>query len=98
MVISLVVPVFNEEATIAIFYNRVRTFQPFHEYKIEILFINDGSVDTTEQLIKSLKLNDSLVRLINFTRNFGKESALMAGLEYAIGMLLFQLMLIFRTL
>lgn len=85
MVISLVVPVFNEEATIAIFYNRVRTFQPFHEYKIEILFINDGSVDTTEQLIKALKLNDSLVRLINFTRNFGKESALMAGLEHAIG-------------
>lgn len=85
MVISLVVPVFNEEATIAIFYNRVRTFQPFYEYKIEILFINDGSVDTTEQLIKALILNDSLVRLISFTRNFGKESALMAGLEHAIG-------------
>ncbi|MBJ9578241.1 CPS-53 prophage, bactoprenol glucosyl transferase [Acinetobacter baumannii] len=85
MLISLVVPVFNEEATILIFYNRVRSHQEFKHYDVEILFVNDGSRDTTEHIINTLKINDSFLKVINFTRNFGKEAALMAGLEYATG-------------
>ncbi|MFJ2986624.1 glycosyltransferase family 2 protein [Collimonas sp. NPDC087041] len=85
MKISLVVPVFNEEATIPIFYKSVREYQALEKYEIEIIFINDGSKDKTADVAGRLALSDSLVTLINFSRNFGKEPALFAGLEYATG-------------
>lgn len=83
MKISLVVPVFNEEDTIPIFYQTVR--QELSRYDVEIVFINDGSKDGTEEIINALSVSDPLVRPLSFTRNFGKESALFAGLEYAVG-------------
>lgn len=83
MKISLVVPVFNEEDAIPIFYKAVR--QELSRYDVEIVFINDGSKDGTEEIINALSISDPLVRPLSFTRNFGKESALFAGLEYAIG-------------
>lgn len=83
MKISLVVPVFNEEDTINIFYNAVR--QHLNDYEIEIVFINDGSHDNTESIIKKLADSDRLVKAISFSRNFGKEPALFAGLENATG-------------
>lgn len=83
MKISLVVPVFNEEDTINIFYNAVR--QHLKDYEIEIVFINDGSHDNTESIIKKLADSDRLVKAISFSRNFGKEPALFAGLENATG-------------
>lgn len=85
MKISLVVPVYNEEETIPIFYQTVRNYQPLQQYEIEIVFVNDGSIDKTEELINHYAKHDSLVLPLSFTRNFGKEAALMAGLTYATG-------------
>lgn len=85
MKISLVVPVFNEEDTIPIFYKAVREYDLLKEYDVEIVFINDGSKDSTENIINALSISDSLVKSLNFTRNFGKEPALFAGLDHATG-------------
>lgn len=85
MKISLVVPVYNEEATIPIFYKTVREFEGLREHEVEIVFINDGSKDGTESLINALAISDALVIPLSFTRNFGKEPALFAGLDHATG-------------
>ncbi|EPF2245540.1 glycosyltransferase family 2 protein [Citrobacter werkmanii] len=85
MKISLVVPVFNEEATIPIFYKTVREFEDLKEHEVEIVFINDGSSDSTESIINALAVSDKLVVPLSFTRNFGKEPALFAGLDNATG-------------
>lgn len=85
MKISLVVPVFNEEDTIPIFYKAVREYDPLKEYEVEIVFINDGSKDSTENIINALAISDELVKPLSFTRNFGKEPALFAGLDHASG-------------
>ncbi|MFX4311437.1 glycosyltransferase family 2 protein [Enterobacter sp. 63] len=85
MKISLVVPVFNEEDTIPIFYKAVREFDGLQQFDVEIIFINDGSKDTTESIINTLAVADPLVKALSFTRNFGKEPALFAGLEHAEG-------------
>ncbi|WAH52375.1 glycosyltransferase family 2 protein [Pseudescherichia vulneris] len=85
MKISLVVPVFNEEDTIPIFYNTVREYEGLREHEVEIVFINDGSKDATESIINALSLSDARVVALSFTRNFGKEPALFAGLDYASG-------------
>lgn len=83
MKISLVVPVFNEEDTIPIFYQSVR--KELTEHEVEIIFVNDGSKDGTESIINALSISDSLVKSVSFTRNFGKEPALFAGLDNATG-------------
>lgn len=85
MKISLVIPVFNEEAVTPIFYDAVRSEQSLKPYQVELVFINDGSRDKTAEQIKALIQHDPLVLLINFSRNFGKEPALFAGLEHATG-------------
>lgn len=85
MKISLVVPVFNEEDAIPIFYKTVREFEDLEQYEVEIVFINDGSKDATESIINALAIADPLVVPLSFTRNFGKEPALFAGLDYATG-------------
>lgn len=85
MKISLVVPVFNEEEAIPLFYQEVRGYAAFAEHDIEIIFVNDGSTDATESILRHIELNDCLVRHVCFTRNFGKEPALFAGLEESTG-------------
>ena len=85
MKISLIVPVFNEEDTIPIFYKTVRGYEELKKYDVEIVFINDGSTDATESIINALALSDSLVVPVSFTRNFGKEAAIFAGLECSTG-------------
>ncbi|MDP2570698.1 glycosyltransferase family 2 protein [Vibrio penaeicida] len=83
--ISLIVPVFNEEEAIPLFYKTVKENSELNRYDIEILFINDGSTDLTESIIEALSVSDKNVISLSFTRNFGKEPALMAGLEHASG-------------
>lgn len=85
MKISLVVPVFNEEEAIPLFYKSVREYKEFADKDIEIVFVNDGSSDKTENIISALSLADEKIKVINFTRNFGKEPALFAGLEASSG-------------
>ena len=83
MTISLVVPVFNEEEAIPIFYSAVK--KELSDFDVEIVFINDGSKDNSENIINALEASDPMVKAYSFTRNFGKEAALFAGLERATG-------------
>ena len=83
--ISLIVPVYNEEATIEIFYSTVRSKLAELDYDFEIVFINDGSRDKTEEIIEALAKKDTLVSPLSFIRNFGKEAALFCGLEHCKG-------------
>ncbi|CDL84089.1 glycosyltransferase family 2 protein [Xenorhabdus szentirmaii] len=85
MKISLVVPVFNEEEAIPVFYKAVRENEELKQYNVEIIFINDGSTDATENIINSLSFSDNSIISLSFTRNFGKEPALFAGLDHATG-------------
>ena len=85
MKVSLVVPVLNEEEAIPVFYKTVRAFTELQQYEIEIVFVNDGSTDASESILDALAVSDPLLVVLTFTRNFGKEAALFAGLEYATG-------------
>ncbi|QBY45974.1 glycosyltransferase family 2 protein (plasmid) [Arsenophonus nasoniae] len=85
MKISLIVPVLNEEEAVPIFYKAVRDFNELKQHEVEIVFINDGSKDATESIINALAVSDPLVIPLSFTRNFGKEPALFAGIEHATG-------------
>jgi glycosyltransferase involved in cell wall biosynthesis len=83
--ISIVVPCFNEEQTIPIFYKTVTSVLAEIGIKYEFLFIDDGSHDLTAKVVRNIRTTDLRVSLISFSRNFGKEAALLAGLEHAVG-------------
>ncbi len=86
--LSVVVPCFNEEEAIPIFYKeceRIFSENKIKEKKIEYIFVDDGSSDKTLEIIKQLRENDERVHFISFSRNFGKEAALYAGLSKASG-------------
>ncbi|MDU4126554.1 glycosyltransferase family 2 protein [Pantoea sp.] len=85
MKISLVVPVLNEEDAIGFFYRQLKSFQPLEEHEVEVVFVDDGSTDFTSFLMKEMAEKDPLIKNVFFTRNFGKEAALFAGLENATG-------------
>jgi glycosyltransferase involved in cell wall biosynthesis len=85
MKISLVVPVFNEEETIDTFYEAVRRDLSDLGCAVEIVFVDDGSFDRTYASMRAMALADPLVVPVRFTRNFGKETALIAGIEHASG-------------
>lgn len=84
--ISIIVPCYNEEKVINIFYDTIiKVTKSLSNYDFELLFVDDGSNDNTLSLIRELSLNDDRIRYINFSRNFGKESAMLAGLQNSIG-------------
>ena len=86
--LSVVVPCYNEEETVADFHAElIKNDSYFQEndMQLEILFINDGSKDATSLEVKKLKEKDPRVRLISFSRNFGKEAAMYAGLQKSQG-------------
>ena len=84
--ISIVVPCFNEEESIPYFYNEfISLTTQMPQQSFEVIFVDDGSKDKTLELIEKLSLNDDRVKYISFSRNFGKESAIYAGLESSIG-------------
>lgn len=85
MNISLIVPVFNEALTIELFHRTVRAEPSLAHHQVEIVFINDGSTDATAAILRRLAEQDERVVAVNFSRNFGKEPALFAGLDYATG-------------
>ena len=85
--ISVVISCYNEEKSIPLFYKemeRVRK-KDFKDIEFEYIFVNDGSEDTTIDVIKELNKKDKKVRYISFSRNFGKEAAMYAGLEASEG-------------
>ncbi len=85
MKLSLVVPCFNEEENVPLFYNRVKSDFKNAGFDYEIVFVNDGSSDGTLRELKKLLEGDIPVKIVTFSRNFGKESAMYAGLENSEG-------------
>ncbi|MDP2178384.1 MAG: glycosyltransferase family 2 protein [Methylophilaceae bacterium] len=84
--ISVVVPAFNEEDVIELFHRRMgEIFDRLPQYRCEMIFVNDGSSDRTQQIVDSLAERDERVCVITLSRNFGKEAAMTAGLDMAEG-------------
>jgi glycosyltransferase involved in cell wall biosynthesis len=83
--ISIVVPCFNEQDTILSFYNIITPILTKIGLNYEIIFVDDGSYDLTSEIVRNVRLVDKRVSLISLSRNFGKEAALLAGLEHAVG-------------
>lgn len=84
--ISLIVPCFNEEDTVDAFYNKaVQVWHKLNQYELEIVYVDDGSKDQTLQKIEKLHEKDHRVKCTSFSRNFGKEAAIFAGLHHVSG-------------
>ena len=85
MTISVVVPCFNEEESIPLFYVEMERVRKVMGTEFEYIFINDGSSDNTLSVLRDLNLVNPKAHYISFSRNFGKEAALYAGLQHAKG-------------
>jgi glycosyltransferase involved in cell wall biosynthesis len=89
MLISLVVPCYNEEEALPLFYKEAarvaQQMQQSHGASFEFVFVDDGSRDKTMQVIRTLREKDARVRYVSFSRNFGKEAGMYAGLKAARG-------------
>ncbi len=85
MLLSVVIPLFNEEENILLLYNELIEVLSSCEEEYEIIFIDDGSSDRSFQLLKELQENDSHVVVVSFRKNFGQTAAMAAGFDYARG-------------
>lgn len=84
--ISIIIPAYNEEESLPMLYERLDILmKSMNNYEFEILFVNDGSKDKTIEIIKELRQKDNRICYVDFARNFGKEIAMIAGLDYATG-------------
>ena len=83
--ISIIVPCYNEEDVLKIFYNKITEVSKTIDADFEYIFVDDGSKDKTIEILKEYSKKDNRVRFISFSRNFGKESAMYAGLKEATG-------------
>ncbi|NCE75934.1 glycosyltransferase [Anaerotruncus sp. X29] len=85
-IVSLVVPCYNEEKALPFFYKEIyKIAAQMQGFQFEMIFVDDGSKDRTLEICKELKLLDERVHYLSFSRNFGKEAALYAGLKAATG-------------
>jgi polyisoprenyl-phosphate glycosyltransferase len=83
--LSLIVPVFNEEKGLSAFYEKTCPILSSITEHFEMIFVNDGSIDKSVEKIQSLHFQDDRVKLIDLSRNFGKEVAMSAGLDFCRG-------------
>lgn len=84
--ISIIIPAYNEEEALPALMERITKFaDDTKDYDFEFLFVNDGSKDRTIELIKEYREKDKRVCYVDFARNFGKETAMKAGIDYATG-------------
>ena len=84
--ISLVIPMYYEEQVAKECYNRVtKVLKTLENYEYEVIFVNDGSKDKTLELLEEIANNDKKIKVISFSRNFGHQAAVTAGLKYATG-------------
>lgn len=83
--LSVVVPVYNEEASIGAFFDRLTPVLEALGVSFEVVCVNDGSTDATQALLSEAHWHDPRIRVLTFSRNFGKEAALTAGLDHARG-------------
>lgn len=81
--ISILIPCYNEEESLPALYARLKALlQSIDGYSFELLFVNDGSKDNTLKIIKELRTQDSRVNYVDLSRNFGKETAMIAGIDH----------------
>ncbi len=85
MNISIVTPLYNEAENLKEFYKRIISTLEQVTEKYEVIFVNDGSTDNTLQLASYIAQNDNRIKIIDLSRNFGKEIALTAGLDFSLG-------------
>ena len=84
--VTILIPAYNEEESIPFLKKRVEELiNKIKDYEFEILLINDGSSDKTLELIKKWREEDSRISYVDFSRNFGKETAMIAGFDYSTG-------------
>ena len=83
--LSVVVSVYNEELALPMFYRSVKPVLEGLSWDYELLFVNDGSIDGSLEVLRQLLLLDSKVKLVGFSRNFGHEAAMIGGIDYAAG-------------
>ena len=84
--VSILVPCYNEEKALPLLYPELKSLMDSNtSYEWEILFVNDGSRDNTINIIKALRAADKRINYVDLTRNFGKESAMLAGFDYVTG-------------
>lgn len=83
--LSVVVSVYNEEAALKAFYDSAKAVLTQTGWDYELLFVNDGSTDGSRELLHHLAEQDPQVRVVNFSRNFGHEAAMIAGIDYSRG-------------
>ena len=85
-IISIIVPCYNEEKTIPIFYKEIDIVsKDMKKLEFEFIYVDDGSTDKTLEILRDYAKKDKRVRYISFSRNFGKEAAMYAGINNAIG-------------
>lgn len=85
MTISIIIPCFNEEESLSLFYTEMEKIKQQIKEEFQYIFVNDGSKDRTLQVLRDLNQTDRNVHYLSFSRNFGKEAALYAGLQHATG-------------
>lgn len=85
MIISIIVPCYNEQQALPLFYSELTNVLENVQYEYEVIFINDGSTDSTLNLLHEYSEKDNRVSYISFSRNFGKEAAMYAGFCNAKG-------------
>ena len=85
MKISLIVPCYNEQEALPIFYRETKKVMESMDCDYEMIFVNDGSKDATLSILKDLAERDEHVTYLSFSRNFGKEAAMYAGFTNAKG-------------
>lgn len=84
--VTILIPTYNEEEVLPMLYDRlIKLMDNLPQYNFELLFVNDGSKDKTLDLIKEMRKNDSRVCYVNLSRNYGKETAMIAGFDYING-------------
>lgn len=85
IICSVIVPLYNEEAVIEESYRRLKRVMECTKDNYEIIFINDGSIDKTKYMAEDICRKDGCIKLINFSRNFGHQAAITAGMNEAVG-------------
>lgn len=84
-ILSVVVSVYNEEEVLQAFYEMFDKVKERFQWKYELIFVNDGSCDKSREILDDLAKKDKNVKVIHFSRNFGHEAAMIAGIDYASG-------------
>lgn len=85
VIVSVVVPVYNEEGVVEESYKRLKKVMDSIDESYEIIFVNDGSRDKTVEILRNICEKDSTIKLIDFSRNFGHQIAITAGMDYTEG-------------